>query len=181
MILRILLCLIFALSAFAEPQINVTKVWDAAPHNAFTDVARWKNSWWIVFREADAHVGGDGKIRVLNSITGDKWESVALIAEDGIDLRDPKLSITPVFTKAATSSSRGNPAYHFPPTAASGPHRSGFLQKATGSGESPGSTTKPTERPTKPARPMHPRAKPANGHSPFTAAKTESNGAKSGQ
>jgi hypothetical protein len=95
MILRILLCLIFALSAFAEPQINVTKVWDAAPHNAFTDVARWKNSWWIVFREADAHVGGDGKIRVLNSITGDKWESVALIAEDGIDLRDPKLSITP--------------------------------------------------------------------------------------
>ncbi|MAD80997.1 MAG: hypothetical protein QGF59_25915 [Pirellulaceae bacterium] len=29
------------------------------------------------------------------SDNGDRWESAALIAEDGIDLRDPKLSIMP--------------------------------------------------------------------------------------
>ena len=95
MLCRLLLSLIFAATAFAEPQIQVTKVWDAAPHSAFTDLARWHNEWWIVFREADAHVGGDGKIRVLHSTTGDTWESAALIAEEGTDLRDPKLSITP--------------------------------------------------------------------------------------
>ena len=87
--------LLLAGSAVAEPQVKVTKVWDAAPHCAFTDLTRWRGGWWIVFREADAHVGGDGKIRVLFSATGDTWESVALIAEDGIDLRDPKLSVMP--------------------------------------------------------------------------------------
>ncbi len=95
MIIRFLLGLLFVVSALAEPQVTVTKVWDAAPHSAFTDLARWRNGWWIIFRESAAHVGGDGKLRVLYSATGDKWESAALIAEDGIDLRDPKLSVTP--------------------------------------------------------------------------------------
>src|SRR5207302_11431179 len=41
------------------------------------------------------HVDGDGKIRVLESADGQRWAPIALIAEEGIDLRDPKLSITP--------------------------------------------------------------------------------------
>ena len=32
---------------------------------------------------------------MLESADGKAWTSVALIAEEGIDLRDPKLSITP--------------------------------------------------------------------------------------
>ena len=32
---------------------------------------------------------------MLESTNGEKWESAALIRESGIDLRDPKLSITP--------------------------------------------------------------------------------------
>lgn len=74
---------------------DVVKVWDAGPHNAFTDLIRFGDRWYCTFREADAHVGGDGKIRVLTSADGAKWESAALIAEKGIDLRDPKLSATP--------------------------------------------------------------------------------------
>jgi hypothetical protein len=79
-----------------EPEIvSAEKIWDQGKHNAFTDLIRWHDKWYCTFREADAHVGGDGKLRVLESIDGKKWESVALIEETGIDLRDPKLSITP--------------------------------------------------------------------------------------
>ena len=71
------------------------KIWDAGEHNAFTDLVHFKGSWFCTFREAEGHVGGDGKSRVLGSKNGQKWESLALIAEAGIDLRDPKFSLTP--------------------------------------------------------------------------------------
>jgi hypothetical protein len=83
-------------SAAAEPEIvSVVKIWDQGKHNAFTDLIRWHGSWYCTFREADAHVGGDGVVRVLVSEDGEKWTSAAGITEKGIDLRDPKLSITP--------------------------------------------------------------------------------------
>jgi hypothetical protein len=83
-------------SPAAEPElVSVEKIWDRAPHNAFTDLVRWHGRWYCTFREADGHVGGCGRIRVLESADGHRWEPVALIAEEGIDLRDPKLSGTP--------------------------------------------------------------------------------------
>jgi hypothetical protein len=74
---------------------EVRKIWDQGQHNAFTDLIRFQDHWFCTFREADAHVGGDGKLRVLVSKDGEKWESIALLEEKGIDLRDPKFSITP--------------------------------------------------------------------------------------
>lgn len=82
-------------SAAAEPELlSVAKIWDQGPHNAFTDLIRFGDRWYCTFREADDHVGGDGGIRVLVSGDGDAWESSALLKEEGIDLRDPKLSVT---------------------------------------------------------------------------------------
>lgn len=79
-----------------KPEIvSVAKIWDKGKHNAFTDLIRWRGKWYCTFRESDAHVGGDGQIRVLESADGTAWESVALLSEQGIDLRDPKFSITP--------------------------------------------------------------------------------------
>src|SRR5205085_11619512 len=75
--------------------IGVARIWDEGSHNAFTDLIRWRHRWYCTFREAGDHIGGDGCIRVLCSADGDAWASTALIAESGIDLRDPKLSITP--------------------------------------------------------------------------------------
>jgi len=75
--------------------LSVARIWDAGAHNAFTDLIRWRDRWYCSFREADDHVGGDGRIRVLVSADGDTWTSAALVGEKGIDLRDPKLSITP--------------------------------------------------------------------------------------
>jgi hypothetical protein len=82
--------------AAAAPEIlSLARIWDRGPHNAFTDLIRWRGRLYCVFREADAHVGGDGRLRVLASNDGTEWESIALVREEGIDLRDPKLSVTP--------------------------------------------------------------------------------------
>lgn len=94
------LVLLAMLAGTAQPAtspatVSVARIWDAGAHNAFTDLIRWRNRWYCTFREADAHVGGDGRIRVLASADGAAWASAAVIAEPGIDLRDPKLSITP--------------------------------------------------------------------------------------
>ncbi|MFO0960539.1 MAG: sialidase family protein [Isosphaeraceae bacterium] len=75
--------------------VGVEKIWDRAPHSAFTDLIRWRDRFYCVFRESEGHVGGDGIIRVLSSDDGRAWDSVASLSETGIDLRDPKLSITP--------------------------------------------------------------------------------------
>lgn len=75
--------------------ISVEKIWDAAPHNAFTDLVRWHDAWWCVFREGAAHVSPDGSIRVLTSTDGKSWESAARLTMEAADLRDAKLSITP--------------------------------------------------------------------------------------
>jgi len=75
--------------------VKVARIWDAGAHNAFTDLIRWRDRWYCTFRESDAHIGGNGRIRVLASSDGETWTSAALVAEAGIDLRDPKMSITP--------------------------------------------------------------------------------------
>lgn len=75
--------------------VSVERIWGHAPHNAFTDLIRFRERWWCVFREAVAHDAPGGIVRVLTSETGAVWESAATVEEDGIDLRDPKLSVTP--------------------------------------------------------------------------------------
>lgn len=100
----ILLFLSFIFSSFLsigandqnQPELmEVRKIWDAGKHNAFTDLIRFQEKWYCTFRESTAHVGGDGGIRVISSDDGRIWESVALITEKDIDLRDPKFSIMP--------------------------------------------------------------------------------------
>ena len=75
--------------------VSLERIWDKAPHNAFTDLIRFQDRWYCTFREAQGHVKGDGKLRVLVSADASRWESAALLSEKGVDLRDPKLSVTP--------------------------------------------------------------------------------------
>ncbi len=88
-------------SSAAEPAssgyelISAKKIWDQGPHNAFTDLIRFGDKFYCSFREDAAHVSPTGKLRVLVSDDGQTWKSAALIGEEGYDLRDPKLSLTP--------------------------------------------------------------------------------------
>lgn len=79
--------------------VEVHKIWDAGRHNAFTDLVQFRGKLLCAFREAGAHVPAnhtqDGTIRVIESADGTTWTSAALLTQTGIDLRDPKLSITP--------------------------------------------------------------------------------------
>jgi len=75
--------------------VEVNKIWDQAPHNAFTDLIRWNEKFYCAFREGRGHVSTDGKIRVLESKDGEVWDSAALSELEGYDLRDAHLSATP--------------------------------------------------------------------------------------
>ena len=77
------------------PEFEVRRIWDRAPHNAFTDLVRFKGRWYCVFREGRAHVSPDGALRVITSRDGREWTSAALITRPDADLRDAKITITP--------------------------------------------------------------------------------------
>ena len=73
----------------------VKKIWDRGVHNAFTDLIRFSGKWWCTFREAEDHGGSIGTVRVICSEDGEVWEAAAVVEEEEVDLRDPKLSAMP--------------------------------------------------------------------------------------
>ncbi|MGE5027599.1 MAG: exo-alpha-sialidase [Betaproteobacteria bacterium] len=75
--------------------LSAQRIWDLAPHNAFTDLIRYKDQWFCVFREGNTHISPDGKLRVLTSADGEHWNSAALVSSRNSDLRDPKLAVSP--------------------------------------------------------------------------------------
>ncbi|HKS38404.1 MAG TPA: exo-alpha-sialidase [Verrucomicrobiae bacterium] len=75
--------------------IEARKIWDGAPHNAFTDLIRFKDHWFCVFREGTAHVSPDGALRVITSKDGNNWEPAARLTHPKGDLRDAKVTMTP--------------------------------------------------------------------------------------
>lgn len=76
--------------------VAIKRVWDFAEHNAFTDMIFAFGKFYLTFREAKDHEkGSNGVIRILTSLDGLTWQPQALIEEEGFDLRDPKLSVTP--------------------------------------------------------------------------------------
>jgi len=75
--------------------LDVRKIWDQAPHNAFTDLVRWNDCFYCAFREGRGHVSTDGKIRILESKDADQWQPTGLVSLEGYDLRDAHLSVTP--------------------------------------------------------------------------------------
>jgi len=86
------------LPALAEPAatlIEVKKIWDQAPHSAFTDLIHWRGHFVCAFREGRGHVSADGRIRMLMSRDGASWTPTAVVAWDGYDLRDAGLSAAP--------------------------------------------------------------------------------------
>ena len=75
--------------------LSVAKIWDHGANNAFTDLLRFDDRWWCTFREAEEHGPSIGTVRVITSEDGADWQSVAVLEEQEVDLRDPKLSVTP--------------------------------------------------------------------------------------
>lgn len=88
-------CLVRVEAADRAEIVDVRRIWDKAPHCAFTDLIRHRNRWYCVFREGPRHAGESiGVGRVLTSADGVEWDSAAILAAEG-DVRDPKISVTP--------------------------------------------------------------------------------------
>ena len=76
--------------------VEVTKIWDQAPHNAFTDLIRFRDAWYCVFREAGQHgLDPEGALRIVTSRDGKTWTPTGRFASPKGDVRDAKISITP--------------------------------------------------------------------------------------
>jgi hypothetical protein len=88
-------CLHSAARAEVAELLDVRRIWDQAPHNAFTDLVRFRGRWYCTFREGQTHVSPDGALRIITSSDGKTWTSAALLTSPTADLRDPKVSITP--------------------------------------------------------------------------------------
>lgn len=96
------MALFVAYSASFAQQVSFTvdKIWDNGMHNAFTSIEEFKGEYYVTFREGESHVfdkngNAEGKIRILHSKDGEKWEALPAIGKAGYDLRDPKFSIMP--------------------------------------------------------------------------------------
>ena len=74
--------------------VDVQMIWDRAEHNAFTDLTRFRDRWYCVFRESSGHTVRDGSLRVIVSDDGKEWASTGLMTSETSDLRDAKLSVT---------------------------------------------------------------------------------------
>lgn len=102
--IRMLLCVALlaplagAAEAGAAPKaelVSCVKIWDGAPHNAFTNLIRYKDEWFCVFREGAGHVSPDGALRVIVSGDGEQWAPAARLTSETADLRDAQITVTP--------------------------------------------------------------------------------------
>ena len=75
--------------------MDARRIWDGAPHNAFTDLVRHRGKFVCVFREGKEHVSLDGAIRVIGSADGRDWNSLARITLAVPISVIPRFSITP--------------------------------------------------------------------------------------
>lgn len=95
----LIVSMLFPFVAGAQEGVKVSRIWDN-DYSAFPSIEKFNGKYYIAFREGKSHIFDEngiaaGKSRILVSKNGKKWESVALLAKDGYDLRDPKLSVTP--------------------------------------------------------------------------------------
>lgn len=102
-------------TASAITLLWVQRAWKAGKHNAFTDLCYFRQRYYLVFRQASTHHSKDGVLRIMSSIQGKKWRTLAVLQNPDADLRDGKLSVTPdgklLLLAAAAFHDRSKQAY----------------------------------------------------------------------
>ncbi len=80
-------------------EISLLKIYDDGQYNSFTDLAIFDGQYYCTFRSAISHGGAShnvlGSIVVIRSTDKKEWREVARFTEGNVDLRDPKLLVTP--------------------------------------------------------------------------------------
>ena len=63
-------------------------------HNAFTDLVRWHDTYYLCFRHAESHMSMNGEIHVMSSPDMKTWTPCGVLDTFGDD-RDPHFAATP--------------------------------------------------------------------------------------
>lgn len=89
LILALSLCCCAQVRADESARLTWHQKITASPgHHAFTDLARFKDHFYLCYREGAGHVSMDGVIRILRSSDMKTWESAGTVKTIGDD-RDP--------------------------------------------------------------------------------------------
>lgn len=80
--------------AHAETKLDwIVTVYNDGRHNAFTDLIRFKDQYYVCFRLAESHMSMDGEIRVMRSADMRSWQPCGTLDTFGDD-RDPHFAAT---------------------------------------------------------------------------------------
>lgn len=103
-----ILILLFVACSDSDGDVSLTKkvdfkvidnvvVYDNNSHVAFTCLRKYKNDYYLAFREGTSHVPNEkseyGKIVLLKLNKKAEWEKIAVLTDDDKDLRDPYLLV----------------------------------------------------------------------------------------
>ena len=100
-LISIIVSLVASVVCAQDVCYSLKRIWgDGSTHCAFTSLVEHKGRYYCAFREGFSHIfneksEADGKIHIISSSDGDKWETETVLSRTGYDLRDPKLSVTP--------------------------------------------------------------------------------------
>ncbi len=93
---QVLSFILLGLAAFAQAETKLVwhaKAYGDGKHNAFTDLARWRDAYYLCFRHGASHLSMDGEIRVMRSTDLKSWEPCGTLDTLGDD-RDPHFAVT---------------------------------------------------------------------------------------
>src|SRR5688572_13097574 len=70
---------------------NIRRAFHNGEHNAFTDLVRWKNKFWLAFRSSSAGhgVNANSSVIILSSDDANTWRQVNRFSVVERDTRDP--------------------------------------------------------------------------------------------
>lgn len=69
---------------------ELRRIYGDGKHNAFTDLVKWKDFYYLGFRHASSHISMDGVLYVFSSPDLKDWRKTGEISLPEKDIRDPK-------------------------------------------------------------------------------------------
>lgn len=85
---------VFISTELKASDVSVNYILNNSNHNAFPDLVKYKDVWFIAYRESTDHLyKGSSKIKVLKSLDFRTWNEINVFEIELWDLRDPKFSI----------------------------------------------------------------------------------------
>jgi hypothetical protein len=68
-------------------------IYEDGRHNAFTSMVKWRDRYWVTFRNGTHHRSHDGRVLVMSSADLEHWSKPVVAIDTPADDRDPKLVV----------------------------------------------------------------------------------------